>query len=71
MLARGISLVAEQSHGALEQALRAWNEGNAELARGTLKMATQAANALDKVYRDLEQEGESRGPSVSGRAEAE
>lgn len=53
-----IGLMAEQSRAVLAQALEAWNQGNAELARGTLGMAVQAASASDKVFHDLLREGE-------------
>lgn len=61
LVARGIELMAEQSHAVLDQAIRAWNEGNAELARGTKSMASQAAAAFDKVFKDLQREGEEGG----------
>lgn len=58
LVARGIELMAEQSHAVLAQAIRAWNEGNSELARGTRTMAAQASAAFDKAFKDLLREGE-------------
>ncbi len=52
-----IQLMADQSQRVLKQALKAWDEGNADLARGTLGMARQAASAYDKTFADLLREG--------------
>ncbi|MEM7351182.1 MAG: PhoU domain-containing protein [Acidobacteriota bacterium] len=59
-LARDIDLMADQSRAVLRQAMRAWNEGNADLARGTVGMAQQAAVTSRKVFEDLLNEGEER-----------
>ncbi len=56
-VARDIELMADQSQRALTQALAAWRDSNAELARGTLGMATQAKGTSDKVFTDLLREG--------------
>ncbi len=56
-VASDLELMAEQSRRVLAQALRAWNESNAELARGTVGMAKQAASASHKVFEDLLREG--------------
>lgn len=56
-VARDIELMADQSRRALSQALRAWHDSNAELARGTLGMASQTAATFDKVFDDLTREG--------------
>ena len=62
-LARDIDLMADQSRGVLRQAMRAWNEGSADLARGTMGMVKQASAASLKVFEDLLREGEeSDGP---------
>ncbi|MCB1033830.1 MAG: hypothetical protein KDD47_08365, partial [Acidobacteria bacterium] len=53
-----IQLMADQSQRVLKQALKAWDEGNAELARGTIGMAKQAASAYDKTFADLLREGQ-------------
>ncbi len=55
---RDVELMADQSRRVLSQALRAWNEANVELARGTVAMADQAAGTFHKVFADLLQEGE-------------
>lgn len=52
-VARDLELMADQGRRVLSQAMRSWNEGNAELARGTLGMVAQAAGASDKVFTDL------------------
>ncbi len=57
-LARDIDLMADQSRGVLHQAMRAWNDGSADLARGTMGMVKQASAASRKVFDDLLREGE-------------
>lgn len=57
-VAQDLDLMGEQSRNLLEQALKAWNQGNAELARGTIGMARQAASASEKVFADLLREGD-------------
>ncbi len=59
-LARDIDLMADQSRGVLRQAMRAWNDGSADLARGTMGMVAQATAASRKVFDDLLREGEER-----------
>ncbi|MCG8461543.1 MAG: hypothetical protein MI919_35125, partial [Holophagales bacterium] len=56
-VARDLDLMADQSQRVFAQAMRAWYEGNAEMARGTLGMAVQAADTSDKVFADLLEEG--------------
>ena len=56
-VARDLELMADQSRRALNQAMRAWNEGSAELARGTVGMTKQAGGASHKVFADLLREG--------------
>ncbi len=56
-VARDLELMADQSRRALNQAMRAWNEANAELARGTVGMTKQASGASHKVFEDLLREG--------------
>jgi phosphate transport system protein len=65
VVARDIELLAEQSLRLLGQAFEAWDQGNADLARGTLGMAGQARDTFDKVIRDLIQEGESSDHSLA------
>ncbi|MEM7585763.1 MAG: PhoU domain-containing protein [Acidobacteriota bacterium] len=52
-VARDLELMADQGRRVLSQAMRSWNEGNAEMARGTLGMAAQASGAAAKVFADL------------------
>ncbi len=52
-VARDLELMADQGRRALRQAMAAWNQGNAELARGTVGMAKQASGASHKVFEDL------------------
>jgi phosphate transport system protein len=56
-VARDLELMGDQSRRVLDQAMRAWNESNAELARGTVGMAKQAGGASHKVFEDLLREG--------------
>lgn len=55
---RDVELMADQGQRVLRQALRAWNEANTELARGTISMASQVAGTFHKVFADLLREGE-------------
>jgi phosphate transport system protein len=65
VVARDIELLAEQSQRLLGQAFEAWDQGNAELARGTLGMAGQARDTFGKVIRDLVQAGETSDHSIA------
>ncbi|MHC4550471.1 MAG: PhoU domain-containing protein [Planctomycetota bacterium] len=56
--ARDLEMLAHQSRGLLDQALKAFREGNADLARGTKSHASQARSTIDKVYEDLLREAE-------------
>lgn len=53
-----IQLIAEQAERMFEQAMKSFNESNAELARGTKGMAGQVESTYQKVFADLLQEGE-------------
>ena len=53
-----IELMSEQSVDMLEQALGAFVEGNAEMARGTMGMAGQVDHSFERVFADLLREGE-------------
>jgi phosphate transport system protein len=53
-----IELLAEQSRNAFKQAMRAFNESNAEMARGAIGMSRQLGPVYDKVVQDLLAEGE-------------
>ena len=57
-VARDIELLAEQSERILRQAIRAFVDGNAEMARGAMGMADQVNATFSKVFRDLLDEGE-------------
>ena len=57
-VARDIELIGDQARRLLHQALQAYNEGNAELARGTKMLAKQVDTTFQKVFADLLQEGE-------------
>ncbi len=57
-VARDIELISDQARGLLHQALQAFGKGNAELARGTKALATQAETTFQKVFADLLHEGE-------------
>lgn len=57
-LLRDIDLIADQAKLILKQALRAFNERNAEMARGTKAMGKQVESTFQKVFADLLDEGE-------------
>lgn len=57
-VAGDIQLIADQALRMFRQAMESFNEGNAELARGTKGMASQVDSTYQKVFADLIQEGE-------------
>jgi phosphate transport system protein len=57
-VARDIELLGEQVQRMLNQAMKAFNQGNADLARGTKAMADQVESTFERVFRDLLHEGE-------------
>jgi len=57
-VARDIELISDQAKRLLHQALKAFDTGNAELARGTKALAKQADKTFQKVFADLLLEGE-------------
>lgn len=59
-VARDVELMGEQSLRMLKQALKAFAEGNADLARGTKGMAAQINSSFERVFADLLKEGETR-----------
>ncbi len=59
-IARDIEIVSEQSIRMLELAVKAFRDANAEMARGTMGMATQLGLTFDRVFRDLLEEAEAR-----------
>ncbi len=63
-LVHDLDLLADQSRVMLSQALKALEEGNAELARGTRAMATQVERTFHRIFLDLIAEGERNGHSI-------
>jgi phosphate transport system protein len=57
-VARDIDIIGDQAKAMLHQAMKAFNQGNAELARGTKGMAAQVGATYKKVFEDLLAEGE-------------
>ena len=57
---RDIDLIGDQVKGIFTQAMKAYNEGNAELARGTKGMAAQVERTFQNVFSDLLEEGEKK-----------
>ena len=57
-VARDFELLAGDSQHLLREAMRAFNESNAELARATKQTALREHTTFDKVYEDLLREGE-------------
>jgi phosphate transport system protein len=55
---RDIEQLADRVQHVLAQALQAFADESAELARGTIGMADQIARSFDNVFRDLELAGE-------------
>ena len=57
-LARNFEVLAGDSQHLLREAIRAFHESNAELARATKQTGLQEHNTYDKIYEDLLREGE-------------
>jgi len=57
-VARDIDIIGDQAKAMLHQAMKAFNQSNAELARGTKGMAAQVGATYKKVFEDLLAEGE-------------
>ncbi|MGB3563883.1 MAG: phosphate signaling complex protein PhoU [Thermoanaerobaculia bacterium] len=55
---RDIELIGDQSHRIFTQAMKAFDEGNADLARGTKGMAGQVNSTFQRILSDLHHEGE-------------
>lgn len=64
-LRRDLAMMAEQSRAVLDQATRAFAEGNAELARGTMAMAGQVDASFGNVFSDLIEAGEEDGQPLT------
>ncbi len=52
-IAREVELISEESRRMLDQALQAFDEGNAEKAKATMGMADQVDRTFDTVFTDL------------------
>ena len=65
LVARDIELLADLGQRVLAQAVKAWDEESAELARGTLGMVGQVRGTFDKVIRDLVREGQAADHALS------
>ncbi len=59
-IARDIEMIAERTERVLGEAMRAFLEGNAELARATKQAAYDVENIYENVFNDLLDEGERR-----------
>jgi phosphate transport system protein len=57
-VARDVELMADQARRLLRESTQAFDEGNAELARGAKAMASQADTVFGRVFADLLREGE-------------
>jgi phosphate transport system protein len=55
---RDIDLIGDQARNIFTQAMKAFSEGSADLARGTKGMAEQVNSTYQRVFSDLLQEGE-------------
>lgn len=53
-----IQLIADQALRMFRQAMESFNDGNAELARGTKGMASHVESTYQKIFADLVREGE-------------
>ena len=56
--------MAEQAQTCLERSISAFNDKNAELARDTLLLASQAKGRGDMIYADLVEESEKKGERI-------
>ncbi len=57
-VARDIELLAEQNRRTLAQAIKAFNERNADMARATIGLTGQLDATFDRVFSDLLREGD-------------
>jgi phosphate transport system protein len=64
-VARDIDLVTDHSLNLLTQSLRAFDERNAELARGTIGLAGQGRRTSHRVFHDLVRVGKDDAPPLS------
>ena len=63
-LLRDVDLIGDQVRKVYAQAMTAFLDGNAEMARGTIPMADQIETTFVKVFEDLLAEGEREGGTV-------
>lgn len=59
-VAKDVDMMSDQACRTLKASMKAFNEVNPDLARGTLAMAGQFAPTFDKVFADLIREGEAQ-----------
>lgn len=59
-VARDIEMMADQSERVLHQAMKGFNEGSADIARGILGVSGQYGSTFDRVFADLIKEGETK-----------
>ena len=57
-MARDVDFLGDQARAVLHQAMKSFNQENAELARGTKTMGAQVESSFQKVFDDLLAEGE-------------
>jgi phosphate transport system protein len=57
-VARDIDFLGDQARAALHQAMKSFNQGNADLAKGTKTMGSQVEASFQKVFDGLLEEGE-------------
>lgn len=63
-ITRDLDMLVDESHVTLRQSLQAFDEMNADLARGTGEMASHLGRMFDKVFADLVEVGEKQERSV-------
>lgn len=57
---RDVELLGEQAMAMFKQAMKAFHDGNADLARGTKAMGAQVESTFQRVFQDLLRAGEER-----------
>lgn len=61
---RDVDLLADQTLSMFRQAVRSFDQENAEMARGIMSMAAQIGRTVDRVFQDLVKEGGQRSRPV-------
>jgi phosphate transport system protein len=64
-IARDAEMISEHSLRVLHDAMESFNTGNAEMARGTMKLAREGRRTSHRVFRDMVAIGEGDAPSIS------